>query len=817
MTSTAVQTEELIRQVAWVRALARQLVADEHGAEDLAQEAMVAALSQPPRAGANLRHWLAVVVRNGARLSRRGHVRRERRERQAAATEALPSAAELASRFSMHRRLADEVQALSEPSRTTVLLRFFEERSLREIATHFDVPVSTVNSRLRRAIQTLRLRLDERHDGRRAWVTALAPLCSTEPTAPTSWLLSKMAVIVLAASTLAGGLVWRHHSTPPATDVAGDMARRSGGSTPEAQSPTTTHQRSTTRALVPSGAAAATVAIPGVVVDVTGTPLAGVEVGLVPLEPEDNFPRARVATGTGVAGARPDQRPFLAATHTRSDGRFELAAAAPNGRIVVRDDAWTTVLAGVSWDSITADRVVVVAPTMPLTGIVIAPRGRACAGAKVTLEMPAELRSRLVMPLDHSVMVGWTAVVDDAGRFELRHAPQVIGTEVVVRAPGCRELRRSLTAAMHDGEYRLEANVRGAFGTVVDPHGAPIAGATVSLDARVVTETDVAGRYSFREPAQGAPITAVAPGFAPAVGVAGRAEEPLVLTMRDPAASIAGRVVDPRGNPVPGAWVWFTNPTVLNAQESDPVLAETVLAGRDATWSIDTTDAEGRFELLCLDRTDYELRANRPGSSRFGELGPVAAGRTADIVYPADTVVPSIAGRVVDLGRVPIARALVTATRTALRIPVGSRFASWQANGPSSYTDAEGRFELREVPREAGLHVNLPGFMPLRVAPESWQGTTHQELRLARACHVRVTAPEPGLSFAALNDQGVELEILLPQGIGIRPMRRCELQNGESPVVTVPEMTQWIALHRGDQELDRREVTVGAELVHVRF
>src|SRR5687768_3275402 len=62
--SRPVDDERLLEQTAWIRALARSLVADAHLAEDLAQDACVAALERPPADAGNLRGWLAAVVRN---------------------------------------------------------------------------------------------------------------------------------------------------------------------------------------------------------------------------------------------------------------------------------------------------------------------------------------------------------------------------------------------------------------------------------------------------------------------------------------------------------------------------------------------------------------------------------------------------------------------------------------------------------------------------------------------------------------------------------------------------------------------------------
>ena len=71
---------------------------------------------------------------------------------------------------------------LPEPLRTTVLLRYFEERSSSEIARRMGVPAGTVRWRLKKAIERLRADLDQRFAGnRRTWAIALAPFGVLDP------------------------------------------------------------------------------------------------------------------------------------------------------------------------------------------------------------------------------------------------------------------------------------------------------------------------------------------------------------------------------------------------------------------------------------------------------------------------------------------------------------------------------------------------------------------------------------------------------------------------------------------------------------
>ena len=103
-------------------------------AEDVAQEAWLAALRRPPGRQGDPRPWLARVVRNAARTLARGEEPRRARERAAARSEALPPTGELAAEVELQRAVAAEVLALDEPYREAVILRYFHDLSPTAIA-----------------------------------------------------------------------------------------------------------------------------------------------------------------------------------------------------------------------------------------------------------------------------------------------------------------------------------------------------------------------------------------------------------------------------------------------------------------------------------------------------------------------------------------------------------------------------------------------------------------------------------------------------------------------------------------------------------
>lgn len=162
---------ELSRQL---RLLARHLAPDDATADDLVQEAWLAALQSPPDRLRDLTTWLRGVVRNLARRKLRKARMRGDAEREAAASEQVSSEVELIERLSIHRALRARVEDLREPSRTVLRMRYFEELTPPEIAAALGRPLETVRTQLQRGLDELRAALQRsRHADGTSWSLAL--------------------------------------------------------------------------------------------------------------------------------------------------------------------------------------------------------------------------------------------------------------------------------------------------------------------------------------------------------------------------------------------------------------------------------------------------------------------------------------------------------------------------------------------------------------------------------------------------------------------------------------------------------------------
>ncbi|MHC4379298.1 MAG: RNA polymerase sigma factor, partial [Planctomycetota bacterium] len=240
--SERLRPEDVLGELAWLERLSRRLIADPHLADDLFQSTLAVALERPPLRG-QLRGWLRMVLKNLWNDELRRRVRDSdglARHGQEQGELALPSADELAERAALQLELGHEVMSLEPELRDLVLWHFYGELSAMEIARRTDYSESQVRRRLKRALDKLRVRLDEhqldqgaeRGSARSSWMGLLAVGVSASELAPAarastataasgsvSSTTSALVAWTAAASLLLGGLLWVAHEprVPPAT------------------------------------------------------------------------------------------------------------------------------------------------------------------------------------------------------------------------------------------------------------------------------------------------------------------------------------------------------------------------------------------------------------------------------------------------------------------------------------------------------------------------------------------------------------------------------------------------------------------------
>ncbi|MEM9381732.1 MAG: sigma-70 family RNA polymerase sigma factor [Planctomycetota bacterium] len=386
----------------FLRALARRVAVDGDAAEDLVQDTFVAALVRGPREHEGLLPWLSTVVRRIGSNRRRTDARRRDREERRAGSAVEVDASVAAAEIEVARRLLAHVEALAEPYRTAVFLRYYEGLPPREIAARTGAPAATVRTRLARALAQLRERLDaDDPRGREAWLSSALALggvggMRATKAAGAAAVAGGVAVVAVAVTfaVVAG------RDVPAAPQNAGAEVETAAATSPIAAPDVRLPVADASR----SRAAAATTdrVFAGFVEDAviggeagTGRGAAGVTVEVwfrgVPV-PAPTPPSASEGAATGSmveAGAAPATRRL---TETAADGAFEVSL--PEGAIVERVVARASeTMRAANWrrDRAPADRdegeplVLTRFPKGTLLGRVVDPVGGPVAGARVTL------------------------------------------------------------------------------------------------------------------------------------------------------------------------------------------------------------------------------------------------------------------------------------------------------------------------------------------------------------------------------------------------------------------------------------------------
>lgn len=177
MTSHIPSADDLLAETKWIQNLARRLVGNVSRADDVAQDTLVIALENPPTQVIDqqgLRSWLAGVIRRVASHDRRAEVRRAHRQQVAAKVGFDPSSHDVVERYALQRRVAESVMALAEPYRSSLLLFYFDDLSVRAVGAATGAQVATVRKRLSRGRELLRESLDEEYgEDCRGWLRAL--------------------------------------------------------------------------------------------------------------------------------------------------------------------------------------------------------------------------------------------------------------------------------------------------------------------------------------------------------------------------------------------------------------------------------------------------------------------------------------------------------------------------------------------------------------------------------------------------------------------------------------------------------------------
>ncbi len=214
--------ESLLEHTGFLRRVARGLLSNPADTEDVAQEAWLRAVRTGDDPIRQPRGWLRTVARNLARTQVRGQRTRARHAPRLPLPRSEPSPLDVLLEEEMRRRVVHAVLALPEPYQRTLILRYYEGLSLRQVAARTEVPLETTRTRVRRGLDRLREALDqdgERRREGRGWRCVLLDLSHQ---ASPSWAPPALglgvtsgaggvvfAVCALLAVLFLGGIGWR--------------------------------------------------------------------------------------------------------------------------------------------------------------------------------------------------------------------------------------------------------------------------------------------------------------------------------------------------------------------------------------------------------------------------------------------------------------------------------------------------------------------------------------------------------------------------------------------------------------------------------
>ena len=829
-------TEALLAQAGWIRALAGALVRDPELAEDLAQETLTVAIERRPAELRSLRGWLASVLANLVRQVRRTEGRRPARESDGLDSPDRAVSEERSSeRLAISRIVVQAVTELDEPYRTTVMLRYFDELPPRRIARLQGVPIKTVNTRLTRAHQKLCEHMREKlGDDHRSWVFALLVLIESRRTArpPIGALRAVVGVCVIAALGLVGSwLADRANPGAPrapafdvgvsptlALDPTFQVGRSGGSRVPLGVS--NTQEPSSREPDEPSRASQLRVTA----TDSTGTPLFAIPLLFVPGQGGTD--------GEGRSIFEPSGAEPVALGETELDGGLRFDVPGLHG-IVEAASPYATLFS--AWLTDAPESLpdmalrVVVAPERTLAGRVLDAGGAALENAGVTLRVPALFFFEFPRPLDFARSIEPHVFTDADGGFQFEGVVDLEGSRLIAERAGFEDAALRVAAGAHSDLQVVFAPVvlpgHAITGTLTAADGTPLTRGIVfqGLDTASV---DQHGRFTFisSAPTRVLDLAAIAPGFQPlvmevtgdAVGDSYRYPFAVHFRLEDPALVIDGSVVDASGVPVPDAILFSWDLTPVAVLEELPVTAEAWMSGgHNLDGFTERADALGGFRFDGLLAKTYSIVALDPRTLQIHAHLQVSSGTRGIHIEMPQVPASHVQGRVLDTQGVPIARARVIAYRTVTEVArpwMGDTLVQ-RERGPSAETDLDGWFDLAVVDATGiALDVRYGAFADSTFPIDSPRVDDVLELVLWRRAYVQVELADAseadGVIF--LDETGAPVTVRAFYDTGFEGTRGSAaiqpLAGGRSPMIVVPEVARIAVLVRDVSEVRRVEL-----------
>lgn len=763
MRPTSIDPEALLAHDEFVRALARGILREDSQVDDVIQETWIATLRADLRSVASLRGWLAAVVRNLARDTRRTTDHRREREQLAARAERVPPIDTILEREEARRAVVLALSKLPPHYRDVLLLRYFEEMSPPAIASRLEIPLETVRTRLKRGLAQLRtsIALPTRPSLRDALLAVAYPSGSTLVGGAAIMTSSKKVLIAIATLSLLCLSVGYIIASRDAFSTESVPQSATASPTPKAPAASSA-PREPSRALELPVIEATKVAplVITVLWESDRKPAADVSVHVRPWDVSNSHLRKRTV-------------------RTNHAGQAEVAGL-PEGKTLLYGDrgghAQVHITAGAR-----AEATLVIPSGIDVEGVVVDDAERPVPNALLRVSQFANFDE-------------WTDAgrSDSEGKFRLRSVTPEHHISASAPDPTFRSSPIYAVSADRGNPLSLRLQVRrGAAslsGRVVVSGGAPVADAIITLGARRSTRlhsllgdpvalsaphqtvSDSDGKFEFLglDPVT-TDIIARADGYAAFQGdVTLSSQVPAILIIDlQRGFTLEGIVRDSSGAPVGSAEVLAIPAWISPSVEPS---SGRISPGEDGLTT--QTDREGRYRLDGVDPGRVLVQASKGQNIQFGCVTGLAGERREWSPKLGEKL--PMRGRVVDGAGNPLEGFVVSLT------PDFGKPRS-QITIESARTDAQGRFEIINCSAErywlsvyCGFSKSSSGTMELaNVAPGGEEILVVVENAVARSCYVEGTL----LSTEGAPAGDVEVQ-LFRNGMIVLPTGRTDSTTG---------------------------------------